>query len=262
MIDLTSLFCAIGGAFVGTYLGVYLINRRQQKQYKNTRALVKKALDIFKKYNQKKYSAASSDFNTSLNLTEKRIILVALHKVGIPFSFKSKGKFNISEISFSDIVIDSDEIDNMILQIESGNCDHLFFSDPDEYFNKNLLVEYTRNIAIKYMREVLSKSKINPSEGKLYYPERWWEHFSLGETNAISVIKDKLADMYLFDESTCNPKQEKIEEIIKEIDIGLWDMYLGWSYESFSNIRTQNNFANLAINALSNQQANLPSHKD
>lgn len=267
MIDWTNLLCGLGGALIGaligTYLGSYFITIKQQERYKNIRDLAKKSLNIFKKYENGTYSDASKEFNKSLNLTEKRIILVALHKVGIPFSFESRGKFNIDEIFFNDNTINSGEMDNMILQIESGNCDHLFFEDPEEYFNKNLLILYKRNIAIKYMVNVLGKSKINTSEGRIYYPERWWEHFSLGEINAISVIKDKLADLCLFDESTGTPKQEKIEEIIKEIDIGLWDMYLNWSYEAFSNLQIQKNFANLAISAISTQQAIPPAtHKD
>lgn len=258
MIDWVNLVFAIIGALIGTYFGTYFLNKRQMERYKNIRNLANKALNIFKKYDGKKYSEAANDFNTSLNITEKRIILVALHKVGIPISFETIGKFNIDKIIFRNSDIKNSDINNMQLQIDSGNCDNLFFEDPDEYFNKNLLIKYKRNVAIKYITNVLENSRINVSEGIIYYPDRWWEYFSPGETNAIYVIKDKLADKSLFNENTGMPKHEKIEEVIKEIDIGLWDMYLDWSYEAFSNLQTQKDFASLAIRAISTQQTPPP----
>lgn len=46
--------------------------------------------------------------------------------------------------------------------------------------------------------------------------------------------------------------------ILGEIEIGLWDNYLFYDYESFMNIRAQHNLANVVQNMLmmNQQQAN------
>lgn len=46
-----------------------------------------KALDIFKEYAQhkKSYADSANEFNTKLNVSEKRAVVVALHKLGVPF---------------------------------------------------------------------------------------------------------------------------------------------------------------------------------
>ncbi|WP_337651861.1 hypothetical protein [Phocaeicola plebeius] len=50
----------------------------------------------------------------------------------------------------------------------------------------------------------------------------------------------------------------KIKDLIREIEIGLWDNYLFYDYESFMNIRAQHNLANVVQNMLmmNQQQAN------
>lgn len=264
MVDWTNLISAIIGGIIGTYLGAFFIYKKQQERYKNIRKIAIRALKIFKKYQRKTYHDALNEFNASLNLTEKRAILVVLHKIGIPITAESSGKFNINEVLFSKNIIENNNIDNMVFQIESGNCDHIFFEDPDEYFNKNVLRNYKRHIATKYIKNIFSKSRINKDGNIIYYPEKWWEQFSLGEFSIVLVLRDKLSDSYLFEKDTCIPKSEKIEEILKEINIGLWDTYLEWSYEAFSNVQIQKNFANVAMNAIAMQQQNNVSisHKE
>lgn len=36
---------------------------------------------------------------------------------------------------------------------------------------------------------------------------------------------------------------EKINTLLREIEIGLWDSYLFWDYDSFMNIQAQNKIA-------------------
>ena len=36
-----------------------------------------------------------------------------------------------------------------------------------------------------------------------------------------------------------NPRKDKIESMLKEIELGLWDTYLMWNYEAYQNARSQ-----------------------
>ena len=45
-----------------------------------------------------------------------------------------------------------------------------------------------------------------------------------------------------------------MKTLIREIEIGLWDNYLFWEYESYQNIRAQHNLANIIQNAVMGQQ--------
>ncbi len=256
MIDWTNLTFSIAGALIGTYMGAVFLYRKQQKRYKNIRKIAIRALKILGKYKKRPYEDASNDFNASLNLTEKRAVLIALYKIGVPFRSKNLGKFNLSEVFLSDDIIDSDEIKDMILQIESGNCDHLFFEDPERYFNKDEICKYKRNIAMRYIKNVFAKSKMDKRSKKICYPDGWWKQFGPEELNMVLVIRDKLVDSYLFEKNTDMPSDEKIQKILEEIDIGLWDMYFVWSYEAFSNVQKQKEFANFAMDVISTRTSN------
>lgn len=74
------------GALIGTYGGACFLQRKQEHKVKNVRLIAIKALNIFRDYSiQKKYYSDTADeFNLKLNISEKRAILVALHKLGIP----------------------------------------------------------------------------------------------------------------------------------------------------------------------------------
>lgn len=98
---------------------------------------------LFKK---KYYSDTADEFNLKLNISEKRAILVALHKLGIPFETLTKDIFDIKNIKLKEIPIDSEEIAAMIEQIDSGNCDNLFFIDIESYFTSNLRLNAVRDV--------------------------------------------------------------------------------------------------------------------
>ena len=121
-----------------------------------------KALNIFKGYAQQKkcYADAASEFNTKLSISEKRAVVVALHKLGVPFETPTKDTFDIKNIRFKDIAIDKDEITTMIVQINKGNCDNHFFTDIESYFTSNLRLNAVRNVGKKYVEEVHAKSYI------------------------------------------------------------------------------------------------------
>ena len=137
---LVTLISGAVGALVGTYFGAYFSSRKQEEKKKEIRKIAIKGLNIINKYSGKEntYEVVEADFNTSLSVAEKRIFVVALHKLGIPILAASDTKFDIQYIRFDKIIIDKDEISAIIKQVESGYCDQLFYVDPDTYFSDNV----------------------------------------------------------------------------------------------------------------------------
>ena len=131
---LIAILTAIIGGLVGTYFGARFLNMREESKMKEVRAIAIKALDVLKKYSKQSYRNAENDFNTSLSLVEKRTVLVALHKLGIPIGIPSDEAFNIRKVYFVDTMIDEDVIEDIIIQVRKGYCDHLFYLDPDKHF--------------------------------------------------------------------------------------------------------------------------------
>lgn len=70
-----------------------------------------KALNVFKAYAKKSYIETANEFNNKLNISEKRAVVVALHKIGVPFEISTKDDFDIKKFRLKDIIIDGDEID-------------------------------------------------------------------------------------------------------------------------------------------------------
>lgn len=77
--------------------------------------------------------------------------------------------------------------------------------------------------------------------------------FSLGEIKSIQVFREVVIDQNYFDENW-KPIQEKMNTLLREIDLGLWDNYLLWSFEAYQNIMLQNTFADLLSQANFNNQ--------
>ena len=71
------------------------------------------------------------------------------------------------------------------------------------------------------------------------------------------VLRTQLANTDYFSQNG-QADSNKIKDLIREIEIGLWDNYLFYDYESFMNIRAQHNLANVVQNMLmmNQQQAN------
>lgn len=244
------------GALIGTYGGSYFLHWKQEEKIKNVRSMAVKALYIFKEYAQhkKSYADSANEFNTKLNVSEKRAVVVALHKIGIPFEISTKDDFDIKNLRLKDIIIDRDEIDAMILQIEKGNCDNLFFIDIESYFTSNLRLNAVRNVGKKYVEEVQSKSRVEKdAPNTIVSQPDWHKVFSPGELQIIFVLRIQLANTaYFLPDGNADPV--KMKTLIREIEIGLWDNYLFWEYESYQNIRAQHNLANIIQNAVMGQQ--------
>lgn len=248
-----ALLIAIIGGLIGTYCGARFLNKREEKKMEKVRAIGIKALNVLKKYSKQSYRNAENDFNTSLSLVEKRTVLVALHKLGIPVGAPSDEPFNIKKVYFMDIPIDEDVINDIILQIKKGYCDHLFYIDPDTHFAANNTLYAFRNAAKKYVNEVLAQSTLDIKQNFMLSPQNWEALFSLGELKPILIFKDQVNVPLNFDNKG-NPKSENIKSILREIDLGLWDSYLMWNYEAYQNVKIQSQMGNILSAWSTNQQ--------
>lgn len=229
---LISTITAFLGGIIGTYCGAYFIDKKQDKYHKNIRKIALRALDLFEVYCGRTYKTAEDEFNIKFNITEKRIILVALYKIGIPVYADNIDGFDIENVVFKEKPVVEDEIMNMKIQIEHGNCDNLFFEEPEDYFNKNTLNIYKRKIAIKFIDNVLSKTKVSDDVKRLIYPENWWDKFSPGEINIALIFAEKLAgNQTIIDKNLRQINQERVAGLVKEINRGLWDTYLDLTHE-------------------------------
>lgn len=97
------------GAIIGTFGGVFLLDYWQNRKNREIRDTAIKALRIFLDYHKKSFIEAESQFNTLTN-SEKRSMIVALHKLGIPMGFATNEVFDICHIRFLDRIIDKEDI--------------------------------------------------------------------------------------------------------------------------------------------------------
>lgn len=253
---LIPILTAAIGALIGTFGGAWFLYRRQEDKIENVRLIAIKALKIFLEYAKQKKSfvEASSEFNTKINVSEKRAIVVALHKLGVPFEPPTNDILNIKRLNFKDVVIDKDEIKTMISQINKGNCDNHFYTDIESYFTSNLRLNAVRNAGKKYVKEVLANSCIDKSNSNVIInPDDWSKRLTPGELQTILVLRHQLANTDYF-LTNGNADLEKIKILIREIEIGLWDNYLFYDYDAFMNIRAQSSLANAVQNIISNNQ--------
>lgn len=249
---IVTLLSALIGGLIGTYAGARFLNTREENKMKKVREIAIKALNIIKKYSRQSFNASENEFNTALTITEKRTIIVALHKLGIPFETPYNEMFEIKKMHFVDKIIDKEEIDDVILQINKGYCDNLFYLDPDSYFAENTSLA-KRNVAKKFVKEVLSKSRGDKNH-LVSYPENWSSNFGIGEFQSIRVFQERVCFDVLFD-SNGTPIPEKLNQIIHEIDMGLWDDSFQINYEVYRSIKSQIEMNN-TFQALAGQQQN------
>jgi len=265
---LIPILAAVLGGWVGAFFGNKYQKAQEDKKMMEVRNIAIKALDIIKSYSKRSYREVEGEFNKSLSIAEKRTIVVALHKLGIPFGVPTDETFNIKKIHFIDAVIDLGEIDGIILQIEKGYCDNLFYLDPDSYFAANYTLFAKRNVAKRYVSEVLAKSRVDLTTNQLIEPIELGKIFSLGEFKSIQVLREQVRDQMYFDKNG-QPIKNKIMSLLKDIDLGLWDIYLMWGYEAYQNISIQNRMglflSNLSANSFyqkNDEEQKSTSHGD
>lgn len=253
------------GAVIGTYGGALFAAKRQEKRIKELRQMAIKALKILQKYarNKQTYDVAASDFNNALSIAEKRVFIVALHKLGIPILVTPDSKFDIQNIIFERREIDKDEIEAVISQIEQGHCDQLFYIEPDNYFSENIRLKTLRYVAKRWVREVFGKSKLDRTQNPqiIIYPTNWWVDYTLGERLGIAVLKERIALDEYFDEQNM-PKKDAIDRLIIDIDRGLWDSSFFWDIENYRSVTATSSLNYMISQLLNNNQNNIIQKKE
>lgn len=235
---LIPILTAVIGGWVGAYLGSKYQEKKEEKKMVEVRDIAVKALTILRKYAKQVYSNAEDDFNTSLTITDKRCVIVLLHKLGVPVYVPANERFDIHRIHFANRLVDSNEIDGIILQIQQKHCDNLFFLDAETYFTSNLQFTAIREVGKKYVKEVLSKSIYNKETKQVTYPDGWVTSFGLGEYFAVRILHEQACTDILYDQRG-NAKPEKIDQMLREIDMGIWDNCLFGNYEMYRNAKAQ-----------------------
>lgn len=255
--EIVSIITAIIGAMLGGYFGALYQYRFQNRKVGKIRSIAIKALDIFVGYAKQNqtYDMVSAEFNNSLDVVEKRSVLVALCKLGIPVVQPIDEIFNIEEVKFEKKVIDKDVLELMKGQINKGNCDDMFFLDVDAYFSSNTRLLAVRAVAKKYVDIYFSKSKCDIEKMVVNYPSPLSDIFTPGEQNILNVFRARSCWTDYFDKNG-NTIPEKMEELKKEIDLGLWDTYLFWDWESYQNMQNQNSLA-VAVRNMMNTSVNI-----
>lgn len=250
---MATILINIGAALIGTLFGSIFLSWIQRAKLKSVRDVAIKALNIFIDYakDDQTFHSATSEFNNKLSVVEKRAVLVAISKLGIPVRIPINEPFNIQDIKFESDVIHKNEIKLMIEQVKKGNCDSMFFADIDAYLSTNSRLFAVRSIAKKYVDIDFSMSKCNHQDKVITHPDIGLKLFIPGELNVLQVFSIRTCQEYYFDE-VGNPISSKMEELKREIDIGVWDAYLFWDFESYRNIITQNQMAAQFCNVISN----------
>lgn len=243
---LVKIVVIIVSAIAGGFFGAWFSYRFQSRKIVKVRRIAIKALEIFLNYAKKRqtYDLAASEFNNKINIVEKRAILVALCKLGIPFMKPVDDVFCIEHVRFEHEEIDRDTINLMIEQINKGNCDELFFSDVEAYFSSNSRLLAVRAVAKKYVDIDFSKCDYDKTNNVINHPNFPIKLFTPGEFNVISVFRLRTNwDVYFDANGKAIP--EKMTTLKKEIDLGIWDTYLFWDLESYQNMQNQSNMANV-----------------
>lgn len=254
---LTPILAAVLGGWVGAYFGKKYQEKQEDKKMTAVRSIATKALDIIKHYKNQSFNNAENQFNTDLTIAQKRTIIVLLHKLGIPIIIPANEVFDIHRIHFSDRIIDESEIDGIILQINQKHCDNLFFLDAEDYFNSNRQYVTIREVGKKYVKTVLAKSIYNTETNQITYPNGWWTNFGLGEYLSLRIFHEIACSDRLYDQKGV-AIQEKLDQLLHEIDMGLWDNYLLGNYEFYKNAKVQIEMSNSFQTAISQQQSTKP----
>lgn len=227
--DWIDILIPILAALLGGFVGAWFQNLFLQHKTNKVRKIAIRGLCVFKKYAKdgQTYDTAAADFNNELNVVEKRAVLVALCKLGIPVVKPVDNVFDITHIRFEHVVISKDSLFLMSEQINKGNCDTMFFSDVDEYFSSNSRLYATRAVAKKYVDVDLSKSRLNKDTQQIIHPDLATNLFTPGELNILYVFRYHTTLDTYFD-GAGNANHSRMQQLKKEIDLGLWDTYLFW----------------------------------
>lgn len=252
-----TLLSGVVGAFIGTYFGAVFSARRQEKRLREVRKMALKAVNIFKSYahSGKTYDQATDQFNNSMSTSEKRAVIVALHKLGVPVQILSNEPFNIEKVLFASQIIDKDALVAIASQIETGHCDTLFHADPEKYFDENIRQKSLRAVAKRWVQEVLINSTLSEDRQTVTYPVDWFKAFSLGERYAICVFKERISTEEFFNPNKQIDKK-KITDLLRDIECGLWDNCLYWDYTNYRSVISATNL-NTTVEGMIRNSSNI-----
>lgn len=255
---LIPILAAVLGGWVGAFFGNKYQKAQEDKKMAEVRDIAIRALEIIKRYSKQSYCVAENEFNNSLSITDKRSVIVLLHKLGIPIYVAANDTFDIHKIHFADRIIDKEEIEGIEFQISQKHCDNLFYIDAENYFNSNRQLTAIRDVGKKYIRNVLAKSHYNSETKQVRYPDDWVPKFGLGEYMSLRILHEQACSDMIYDKSG-NPIPERIEQMLHEVDMGLWDNCLFGNYEMYKNAKAQIEISNVFQSmALAQQQVNQP----
>lgn len=250
---ISDVIIALISALVGTYCGTFFLSKRQEAKIEKIRKIAIRALNIIIVYakNNGTYINASQEFNAKLNVAEKRAVIVALHKLGIPIQMPVNAPFDIRNVRFAQEAIDMAFIKDAIIQVKHGFCDHLFYEDPDKYFSENIRIYSLRYLAKRFVNEMLSFSAYNKEQELITLPDSWLTSYSYGERKALWIFRCQVTtNIYFLASGKADPKE--MEKLCMEIDTGLWDNYLLWLPEAYENISSGTNLSNKFLQMANN----------
>lgn len=258
---LINILLMIATAILGGFFGALFPSWLQQRKACKLRNIAMRGLRIFEKYAKegKTYDVAANDFNNELDIIEKRAVLVALCKLGIPVERPVDRVFDIKNVRFEHKVISKETIELMKGQLNKGNCDTMFFSNIDEYFSSNNRLLAIRAVAKKYVDEDFSKCHCDKEKQQINHPCLATNLFTPGELNVLNVFRFHTCLDTYFDNAG-NANLQKMEQLKKEIDLGIWDTYLFWDWESYQNLQNQNNMAVVFTNVIKNNTIQQPTN--
>lgn len=238
-------------AFIGTWWGARKLIQFKEQEKEKVRSIALKAIEIFKKYakNNNLYNSSESDFNNSMTIAEKRAVLVALYKLGIPIAIPLDGEFIIEKVSFLDREIDKNNLEEIESQIRNGYVDSLFFDDPDKYFNKDLRIKTLRNLAKRYVNDVMRYSHSDEEGKEAIFDVNYNDIFTYFEANAILVFREKTLSDAFYKKGKPVDKQ-KLEKLIIDIDQGLCDMYFNIDVAFYINLVNQRKISELQLSTM------------
>ena len=95
-------------------------------------------------------------------------------------------------------------------------------------------------------------TKSGDNNKQVWYPENWVANFGVGEYFSLRILHEQLCVGYIYDKDG-NAIPEKMDQILHEIDRGIWDNSLQSNYEIYKNAKSQTAMSNV-FQALVTQQ--------
>lgn len=219
--------------------------RYTTRKYRHARRSAMAALNVFCKY--KRYGEAVSEFNAAFSKAEKSVIIICLYHLGIPIALPLNGQLDLHSVVFDDVDVDQSEINKMRKLVAEGLCDEMFYKDYKTFFAADIKISRLRELAVRYVNEVLPYSTY--CNGESIIPQERRNLFSAGEKRALySFSKVIEAPEYYRHDGFFAAHQK--DAINREIESGLWDAYLLTPAEAYINMDTQYSVMRHIINRM------------